>query len=165
MVESVAVGLFALWLLLSAAVLFPKLSPIIRRADWLCLVPEWKFFAPNPGRHDFHLLYRDQFRDGTLTEWTEVSPTGKRRWWHFLWNPAKRGNKALFDTVSQLFDHVRAGDKTLEVSIPYLTLLNYVSSLPRTTSPVFTQFLLMCSQGNLPDKDPELCYFSARHSL
>jgi hypothetical protein len=157
--------LFACWLVLCLVVYVPSVSTTIRRLDQMALIPEWRFFAPNPGRHDFHLLYRDKFADGTLTAWTEVAPITRRRATSLLLNPDRRRNKALFDCTQEFAKHVEARDRALELSIPYLTLLNYVSCLPRSPSPNWTQFLLMWSAGDASDKDPEVLFISGLHEL
>src|SRR5205814_9921314 len=101
MAERLLIGVFSLWLLLSLAVYIPAVGPVIRRYDWFALVPEWKFFAPAPAQHDYHLLYRDRLSGGCLTDWTEIKPLRERRWWNLVWNTAKRENKALVDIVSE----------------------------------------------------------------
>jgi hypothetical protein len=158
-------GIFGSWILLSVLVYVPKLQTFIRRWDWFALIPEWRFFAPNPGQHDYHLLYRDKLRDGSITDWTELTPTKERPWWGFVWNPGKRGNKALFDAVATLAKHMTAGDQSMELSIPFLTLLNYVASVPRPSASEYTQLLVLASHGSPSRKDPELFFLSGYHSL
>jgi hypothetical protein len=159
------VAIFAAWLLCSILVYIPRLRRPIRNYDIFGLVPEWRFFAPNPGRTDFHLLYRDKYRDGTLSNWTEVAAIGNRRVWNMLYNPMRRRNKALFDCMQEFSRHVNERDPVLELSIPYLTLLNYVSCLFRNPLPEQVQFLLMYSAGEQADKDPEPLYVSGFHRL
>ena len=77
----------------------------VRRWDWFNLIPTWTFFAPRPAWTDYYLLYRDKLTDGRLTPWTEVILIQDRRWWHFLWNPAKHERKALVDMVRMLARH------------------------------------------------------------
>ncbi len=163
--QAFIVGLFALWLTLSIIVYIPKVTTAIRRRDHLMLIPTWKFFAPTPGERDMHVLYQDRYEDGTVTLWTEIGPAVRRPWWGFVWNPAKRTNKALFDVIQELGLHVTAGDPVLELSMPYLSLLNHISSIPRSTSPAFTKFLLMCSRGNVRGDEPEVVYVSRFHQL
>ena len=163
--ESLLVTVFGMWLLLSVLVLFPGPNAAIRRWDWFALIPEWRFFAPVPGQHDYYVLYRDKFSDDTVTDWTELEITGHRWWWSIVWNPGRRANKALLDTVMELAVRATAEDPVIEISIPYLTLINYVSSVPRSASPKFTQFLLMRSPGRAPDEEPEVLFGSELHSL
>lgn len=153
------------WLLLSVLVLVPRLTLPIRLLDPLSVIPEWKFFAPNPAQGDYCLLYRDQFPDGSLTPWTEVVQSAGRRWWSMLWNPGKRANKALFDAVVELGRQARAQAEGLEASFAYLTLLNYVSVLPRMSHARVTQFLILYSHASRHDSQPEMVFLSGLHSL
>jgi len=159
------IGIFGNWFLLSLLVHAPKFQVFIRRMDWFCLIPEWRFFAPRPGQHDFHLLYRDRLRDGSITEWTELTPISKRPWWAFLCNPGKRGKKALLDAVIALGQSLAADDQSLKLSIPFLTLLNCVSSVPRSSASECTQFLVLGFHGRPSPKEPEAFYLSDFHSL
>ena len=158
-------GCYVVWFLLSIAVLVPKFMPYIRAMDGFLLVPGWKFFAPNPVQGDYHLLYRDQLADGTVTEWTEVTLFQRRRWWNVAWNPGKRANKALFDAIQDLSDEARRNPGTLVGSISYLTLLNYVSSVERFAPPAFTQFMLLHSFSLFLEREPQLVFSSELHSL
>lgn len=163
--EGFVIGFFGIWALLCILVYIPKLKKFIRQQDLLRLIPEWRFFAPKPALGDFHLLYQDTFRDGSCTTWTEIRPTIERSWWNIVWNPGKRERKALFDVVNVLNSQLAISDKVVEGSLPYLTLLNHVSSLPRSLSPAFTRFLLMRSQGAFPEKEPDILFLSGVHEL
>lgn len=165
MIEDVVLGFFGIWALICVLVYIPRLKLFIRQRDRFMLIPEWRFFAPNPAQGDFHLLYQDTFPDGSCTNWTEVRPTIERSWWNIVWNPGKRECKALFDAVNLLNMRIAISGKSLEGSIPYLTLLNHVSSLPRSFTPTFTRFLLMKSHGASPEKEPEAMFFSGVHEL
>ncbi|HTK08337.1 MAG TPA: hypothetical protein VL485_14300 [Ktedonobacteraceae bacterium] len=165
MSEGLVSGFFGIWALLCVLVYIPKLKTIIRQWDWFRLIPEWRFFAPRPAEGDFHLLYQDMFHDGSRTHWTEVRPTIERSWWNIVWNPGKRERKALFDVVNVLNARIALSDKALEGSLPYLTLLNHISFLPRSLSPAFTRFLLMKSHGASPEKKPDILFISGVHEL
>ena len=164
-VSSFPVCLFSLWFLASVLVYVPNLTKIIRSHDRLGLIPRWNFFAPNPARHDFHLLFRDQLPDGSMTEWREVASIAERRYWNFIWNPTKRKNKSLFDAINELLMHAKFSMPALKASIPYLTLLNYVSGLSRFGPVRFTQFLVMRSAGNQLRQKSEILFLSELHSL
>src|SRR5579863_3705743 len=79
----VAVTVFlACWFLATILCQFrdTKLSTFIRgRLDLFAMIPLWTFFAPKPGKRDYHLLYRDRDEPGTLTEWQEMEITEERR--------------------------------------------------------------------------------------
>jgi hypothetical protein len=165
MTEGLVVGFFCMWALLCLLVQLPRAKLFIRKHDFFQLVPEWRFFAPRPAQGDFYLLYQDTFDDGRCTNWTEVRPHIERSWSNVLWNPGKRERKALFDVVNLLSLRASVRDKGLECSIVYLTLLNHISSLPRSLSPAFTRFLVMQSHGALPRTQPEVMFISGLHEL
>ncbi|MEU6705607.1 hypothetical protein [Streptomyces wuyuanensis] len=64
------------------------------------LLPDWRFFAPRPAAHDFHVLYRTLTADGAQSAWRPAFRIAKRRWRHTLWNPTMRVYKTLFDICS-----------------------------------------------------------------
>lgn len=163
--EMLVVGCFLLWFLLSVLVLVPKLRTWIRLWDLFTLVPEWRFFAPNPVQGDYYLLYRDQLADGTVTGWSEVRLGQKRRWWNVAWNPGKRASKALVDAIVELSGEAKTSPAVLVGSIPYLALLNYISSLKRFSSPAFTQFTILHALSSGEDREPKLVFASDLHSL
>ena len=165
LLELLVASSFGLWFLLSLLVLVPRLRPYIRLWDICSLVPEWKFFAPNPAQGDYHLLYRDQLPDGTVTPWTEIMLAQTRCWWNAAWNPGKRPNKALFDAVIELGSEAKLHPQVLVTSVCYLTLLNYVSSLDRFSCPPFTQFMVLHSFSSWMGREPTLVFASDLHSI
>lgn len=162
--EKLAIALWAAWLLLTIVVNLPPLTPHIRRWDFLSLVPEWKFFS-HPPQHDYHLLYRDVAQDGSVTGWKEVSVAEPRAWWNFLWNPGRRARKAFFDAVTETARECHARRDGVEASVPYLTLLNYISSLPRTFPAQYTQFAILLSPSAGAEREPRILLTSGAHSL
>jgi hypothetical protein len=164
--EKIVAAVFAFWGLACVLIYLPRVAPILRYWDRLYLLPEWRFFAPMPGQGDFHLLYRDWFKGGQTTEWTEVTPMRPRPWWSAIWNPRKRANKALLDIVTELARESRSvEDKRLAMTTSYLSLLNFVSSLERSVSPEFVQFLLMHTHGGPDQRKPEMIFTSSCHRL
>jgi hypothetical protein len=163
--ECLLVGFFATWFIVSVLVLVPRLNVRIRMSDWFALVPEWKFFAPEPGRWDYYLVYRDQLMDGSVTEWTEAIVAGSRTKWNAFWNPTKRGRKALLDATNELAAHIRVEDRGIEASVPYLTLLNHVSALPRPAASEFTQFVIVRFHATNSPEQPDVIFTSSLHAL
>jgi len=161
----VIVAFFIAWAAASLLVLVPRFSPWLRSNDILGLVPEWKFFAPIPGRGDFYLLYRDVYPEST-TDWTEIMVGGKRYWWNLLWNPRRRERKAMLDIARELPRHFKDENReAFPISVPYLTLLTYVSGQPRTVLADKTQFLLMYSEAALNGGQPQVNLLSYMHEL
>ncbi len=150
--SALVAGFFALWAIASLAALVPRFTSWLRDHDLVGLLPQWKFFAPIPGRGDFYLLYRDIYAED-MTGWTELPLGGERRWWNFLWNPRRRERKAVFDAARELPLYLTPEEKdAVHVSVPYLLMLSYVSAQPRTLPPLRTQFLLMYGEaGGAPE--------------
>ena len=71
------------------------------RSTLLGRLPQWRFFAPNPGVDNTHLMHRIT-TGGAWGDWAEVQFANPLRWYSIVWNPGSRAPKALFDTVQQL---------------------------------------------------------------
>lgn len=143
------------------------------------LVPNWNFFSPHPGQHDYYFLYRDKRVDGSITPWREIpkfqeSP-GRLG---FLWNPFMTQNKALFDLASYLNKQVEEKNDrlanaeeglqsieigSLQVSVLYLSLLNLVDSQDHPEYSTATQFVIMRHSVVNDERHP--MFVSNFHSL
>jgi hypothetical protein len=134
------------------------------------VLPEWRFFAPNPGVHDTHLLTRDQLTDGTLTPWTECFPAMPRKVRQIFWHPDRRAEKVVMDAMGEIIRvldmDVLVKKEDLQVTITYLVLLNYVThGRPHPDDAVRTQFLIARSTGYEENEDPLLLFLSNLHPL
>ncbi|MBU2665784.1 hypothetical protein KOI35_19935 [Actinoplanes bogorensis] len=70
------------------------------------LIPNWRFFAPNPAVEDQHFLYRLASEDKTRhSEWREVYQIVPRKMIHAFWFPGRRIEKAVFDAASTLVNN------------------------------------------------------------
>lgn len=167
-------GLFATWF--TATVVGQKLyrdQTKLSRWDRLHLViPDWRFFAPNPGVHDHHLLMRDRTADGEVTGWREISSVEQRTVLHALWHPHRRAEKTVFDATAELLRYIGQhgritghADPTVQLSVPYLTLLSYVSSRRHHPDAAQTQFVIAISGGFDEDDEPMMVFLSEWHPL
>jgi hypothetical protein len=142
----VVVIIYVVWGAATVANQFHSWCPIwLRAVDIFGLIPVWTFFAPNPGMTDYYLLYRDRLPDGSFDNWRTVdlkkSENGLRL---ALWNPTKRKHKALSDIVSSLVRLARHGEsETLIVSVPYILILNLITSRPHSLGANGTQFMVL----------------------
>ena len=143
----------------------------LSRFDPCHLVPRFTFFAPNPGRTDYHLFYRSATADDHFTDWLEYAPAESRSLITALWNPGKRFRKSLTD-IARVFitwqgpsepdGHDRA---RILLSLPYLALLNVIASIPCETGTVARQFAILQSTGFLPDKPLTVLFRSELHRV
>lgn len=147
MIGNVAIaGLLTLWVALTVGLQVPGLRTMIRRLDVLLLLPEYRFFAPNPIQYDYHLLYQDEFGDGSVSGWTEVCKLQDRRVVDVVWNPGKRERKALIDAINLLNEISPLEGVYVPATTPYLLLLNKIDLIPRTYSAQRTRFRVMVSR-------------------
>lgn len=113
-------------------------------------MPNWRFFGPNPGTKDSHLLYRDLAPEVLGSSWQEATTAIPRRWSHIFWNPGSRGPKALFDCTQNLLATISAASGDFELiceSTAFRMLSTYTQKFlhhqPGTRG---TQFMLIQSQ-------------------
>lgn len=166
--EALLWAVLAAWFVLTAAAqVSARLRRWVRGHDPLHLVPQWNFFAPTPGDLDFHLLYRD-VSDERTGPWTEVQQERCRPLLGAVWNPAKRGNKAVVDLCQRLAAEITeapAGHAPAMVmlTVPYLLLLNHVMGFDRGPGVLGRQFLLMTSGGADATRPATPMFVSATH--
>lgn len=65
-------------------------------------IPKWRFFAPNPGVQNVHLLIRETIPGQPAERWRDITPISSHTLLSVAWNPKSRGPKALFDAMQQL---------------------------------------------------------------
>jgi hypothetical protein len=131
-------------------------------------IPNWRFFAPTPARHDYNVLYRERLTDGTVTSWREQEIALARNLRQIMWHPNRRLEKALFDVASELFRLSRDIKDTsrIKLTVPYLSLLNYVShKVDHHEGAVEVQFLIANSCGHDETVEPRMLFLSEWHAL
>ena len=168
--EITILAFFSVWYLLSIVCqLSNPFTKAIRRKDWFSLIPQWTFFAPNPGTKDYHLLYRDMSKTDITSDWEEIEITETRHWWSFVWNPEKRKKKILSDVIQNLIpmiQHYKDDLNTLVFSLPYIAVLQRVTNRPLIFKEAKArQFALAESSGYNKQSEPQLILLSIYHPL
>ena len=162
----IAAIFFSLVLLLSILREIPPAYALMQRVPWLLsITPTWSFFAPIPGMHDYHLMFRTTSKQGEVTDWREVQSLKNKRKPHtFLWNPDKKFLKSLNDLVQGLLAFSRGAnhESQIHLSIPYLHLLNYISTLSFDTTAEKVQFMILSSSRMSEHK---VLFVSSNHRI
>ncbi|WP_205695529.1 hypothetical protein [Conexibacter sp. SYSU D00693] len=116
------------WLLATAASQHPhRLFDGLRRFDRLGLVlPNWRFFAPEPAQHDFHLLHRVVTADGATTPWEETAPIASRRWAHVVFFADRRREKGMFDVANEVITVLGQPSSDVTKTVAFELLRNRV---------------------------------------
>ncbi|MGW3951220.1 hypothetical protein ACWEKM_09820 [Streptomyces sp. NPDC004752] len=145
---AVSTGLAA-WLVSTAAGQLPdhRFDRLVERGPLRLLrAPNWRFFGPNPGVSDVHLLYRD-ITDGTAAPWREIEVISDRPWYALAWNAQNRAPKVLFDALQVIMKVANdsSEDMGLIVSSPgYWILQRYLTTqIPHVPDADHTQFMLL----------------------
>lgn len=141
----------------------------IERLDVLNLLPRWSFFAPNPGHHDVHVVYRE-WQSGNASGWVEIAPGSTDSSIRWFWNPDRYITKSISDLATGLL----MSQQTLEpesrrailLSAPYIGLLAWVVAQPMTSEHISArQFAIVRTQLFGPDRRVEVRFVSDVHRL
>ncbi|MFD0270464.1 hypothetical protein ACFVGY_28465 [Streptomyces sp. NPDC127106] len=85
----------------------------IQRKDTFALLPNWRFFAPEPAVHDYHFFYRTLNTAGERSPWQPVDLIAGRRFHQILWFPGRRAEKAVYDICSEILQILDKGFSTI----------------------------------------------------
>ena len=172
--EFIVITFLTIWLLLTVLCQFKetKISSYVRgKVDVFGLIPLWTFFAPRPGKRDYHLLYRDKINDEINSEWQELEITEERSFWSWFWNPEKRDKKILSDIVQNLVSSIphykndKVDHDLLMFSMPYIIVLHAVSQCKVTEKDTLRQFMLAETSGYFKDIPPSVILLSVFHQI
>ncbi|WP_414504475.1 hypothetical protein [Streptomyces sp. NEAU-L66] len=138
----------------------------LRQYDRLgMLIPNWRFFAPRPSRHDYHLLFRTLSTSGEQSEWRPASRLDGRTWSQAVWFPRRRESKAVFDLCSELAVHVGERGEHVLGSVPFRLLRDFVLRHLQDSDPSWPelsgcQFLIVQYSGHDHSEDPTYLFTS-----
>lgn len=140
----------------------------LRRLDRLgVFVPNWRFFAPHPATHDFHLLHRTLDVDDQVSPWIDTTEISPRRPTQAVWFPGRRAEKAVFDVASEFVQSLSLSHEQLSRFPSYSAIVAKVRHAVLTTEPDAEQrlqgfqFLVARHGGVDPEARPEYLYLSA----
>ncbi len=168
--EIVLALVFFLWIV--ATVIFSiyssKFKLLSKIGIFGYLVPQWNFFAPNPGMSDFYLLYRTQTESGEVSNWKNINEIPKRKWYSIFWNPDKIKKKAILDYAVELkssFSDIKneGDEQLLTISSPYLLIINSISYMLKNSGHNFVQFMIL--EENCLTEDISACLISKLHKI
>lgn len=150
------------WYLLSICNQFSLFSSWFGRVVPLSiLLPNWRFFAPEPGETDVRIVYR-QSKAGSWSTWVELNPV-ERSVTRFMWNPSKFDSKALTDVVCSLLESAESVvGKRLMMSWSYVLLLHRVS-MKCSDETEKVQFAVVETDGFIPNRNITLRFVSYEH--
>lgn len=131
--------------------------------DTMSVLPNWRFFAPTPAMHDFHLLYRTLSPEGESSRWKSVEVITGRKMSQILWFPTRRPEKALFDVCSDVLHFLDKGFPVATQTPGYRVLLAYLRRRMREDGVGDAQgfqFTLVRAAGYDTSEKPETVFVS-----
>jgi hypothetical protein len=171
MIDILARIFFLIWFVLTVLNQFHRGRIIhpVKRLDVVGIIPIWTFFAPNPGRNDYHLLFRDMTIDESTSVWRTIEIRGRRPF-RCVWHPSRRIHKAVNDVLSQL-THTNSNEaqgRTLDkgrlIGVPYIILANFILNQPHDFRSIARQFTIARTAGGTDGlTNPTAIFLSAFH--
>jgi hypothetical protein len=124
------------------------------------MIGNWRFFAPEPAQHDFHVLHRVLTADGRQTPWTETTRIPRRTWAQVVWFPDRRQDKAVFDICADLITYLNGSGTEVTTTPAYEVLRDFVERAVRREHPAGPpprgfQFVVARSAGYDESHDPD----------
>lgn len=106
-IDGSVVSIFGGWLVATLLSQHPESNlDRFRRLDdrfGNAVIPNWKFFAPNPAVEDVHILYRLASADlSEYSPWMECHTISPRKMSQAFWFPRRRFEKGIFDAHQTL---------------------------------------------------------------
>lgn len=136
----------------------------IKYRDIFALIPSWSFFAPNPGRTDYHLMTRFETKKETITPWQDLSINHKTTI-SGIWNPRKRMQKTLTDCTSEIkYLKVDYNTDSIELTNAYLTILSIALTF-RHPDATKIQFSIIETYGHFNPTQPNPILISNWHNI
>lgn len=171
--ELLLAAFFVVWTVLTVIRQFNVQRPW-RLTSWdqTGVIPVYRFFAPFPGRYDYHLLVRYGDSANLFSNWVELGPYTERGSLSFVLNPEKRVRKAYLDIVTELAHELERNDgevSRVNLSYPYLTLLMACEEFLKANYAVESgstryQFFVLASSG-YEKRDMEPLILSSIHTV
>jgi hypothetical protein len=97
------ITIFVIWAILSVlSQSTTKIKNKLKKNDLLNILPNYKFFCPNPIRHDYFLYYRKVMQDSSWSDWEKMSVGKKTPMLCLLWNPLKKERKVFYRMAKDL---------------------------------------------------------------
>lgn len=137
----------------------------VRAKDVFSLIPNWKFFAPNPAVHDFHYVYRTLDPSGVTSDWHEIEMIEPRRPHHAFWFATRRPEKAVFDICTAILQQaVKTGAVAVQGNSSYEVLVAFIRQRIRQdrgeSAVQGFQFAVVRAAGHDSTEEPETLFIS-----
>lgn len=143
-------------------------NPVFNRIqvrDHFSVLPNWKFFAPNPATHDYHYLYRTLDVEGNTSRWRDIELIADRKMHQAIWFASRRSEKAVFDVCSEILQRMDKGFDAIKSTASYRLLVEFIRREIRESSSDVSsikgfQFSMVRASGHDHEEEPEILFVS-----
>lgn len=125
------------------------------------LIPNWRFFAPEPAVHDYRLLHRVRSADGTVSSWTESVQIARRTVAQSVWYPDRRRDKAVHDLCSEIITLLSEQQIGIPTFPCYRLLRDHIRDVVRREDPAAAGFQWVVARTAGYDTSEEPTYLFA----
>lgn len=145
----------------------PSFNRMQRIDTFSALFPNWRFFAPEPAQHDYHVFYRTLSTEEASSSWSSVNVIAGRKPWQIGWFPDRRQEKALFDICSELLVSLDRGFEEIARLPAYQMLQQFVRKqvIANSQDVKGFQFTLVRYTGYDESGEPEIIFVSPYTSI
>jgi len=135
----------------------------LKSFDLFNILPNYKFFCPNPVRYDYHLYYRSRRKDDSIDHWQEI-PIGRRiSFLCLIWNPLKRDRKVFHKIIKTLKGYKKFSSGNIRGPV-YQLFLGYIKQHISHPDCVSTQFRITYKQDLDQLSTEKIFYTSVFHA-
>lgn len=130
------------------------------------MLPNWRFFAPEPAMHDFRVLHRTVTTEDVVSPWAETNLLARRCARQSVWFPDRRRDKAISDVCNEIISQLNVLDRDVVRLPSYLLLRDFVrhtaaAALPTGAEPPRGfQFVVARAGGYDEEIEPEYLFAS-----
>ena len=177
MLRNVIAVVFGSWFTLTLLGQHPggnhRSRELLSRLSSTIFMPNWEFFAPNPGIHDDHLFYRVREGD-TFSPWKEntTSHNGDGlAWLSPFYSAASRRSKGIIDifsTLESLANTTLSKGERDVIQAGRQAIANFMVANAEEISPCTSEYevMLVRSAGYAQDEEPVFYYrFTVRNGI
>lgn len=136
----------------------------IKSHDVFGLIPNFKFFCPNPVRNDYHLYYRKCNALNGWDQWEEICIPKRHRIFSMLWNPGKRERKVFTSAIRKIKTTYKNKPERVKGPV-YTFFLKYILQYASAGDTDSVQFKITTRQDLNKKSEESVIFVSAIHFL
>ena len=136
----------------------------IKSYDVFGLLPNYKFFCPNPVRNDYHLYYRQRRVADEWNDWQEIRIPTRHPLFSMFWNPGKRERKVFTSAINKIKAKYKKRPGRAKGPV-YHFFLHYIAQYAGPIDKGSIQFKIATRQDLNAQSEESVVFISSLHAL